>query len=77
MVLHEGLTLAGMGTVIGLFGALWLGRAGASLLFGVSASDPVTFVSVALVLFAIAAVTCYVPARRAMKIDPNAVLRQG
>jgi putative ABC transport system permease protein len=77
MVLHEGLTLAGMGTVIGLFGALWLGRAGASLLFGVSASDPVTFVSVALVLFAIAAVTCYVPARRAMKIDPNVALRQG
>lgn len=77
MVLHEGLTLAGMGIVIGLFGALWLGHAGASLLFGVSASDPVTFVSVALVLFAIAAVTCYVPARRAMKIDPNVALRQG
>jgi putative ABC transport system permease protein len=77
MVLHEGLALAGVGAVIGLFGALWLGHAGASLLFGVTAGDPVTFVSVALVLFAIAAVTCYIPARRAMKIDPNVALKQG
>lgn len=77
MVLGEGLALSAAGTVIGLCGALWLARAGASLLFGVSARDPATFVSVALVLFAIAAVACYVPARRAMKIDPNAALRQG
>ncbi len=77
MVLREGLALSATGTVIGLCGALWLARAGASLLFGVSARDPVTFVSVALGLIAIAAVACGVPARRAMKIDPNAALRQG
>jgi putative ABC transport system permease protein len=77
MVLREGLALSAAGTAIGLCGALWLARAGASLLFGVSARDPVTFVSVSLVLTVIAAVACGVPARRAMKIDPNAALRQG
>jgi ABC-type antimicrobial peptide transport system permease subunit len=77
MVLREGLALSATGMVIGLLGALWLAHVGVSLLFGVSARDPVTFASVTLVLTAIAAVACGVPARRAMKIDPNAALRQG
>jgi predicted permease len=77
MVFREGIVLSAAGSAIGLLGALWLGRAGASLLFGVSPRDPVTFISVVLALTAIAAAACYIPARRAMKIDPNVALKQG
>ncbi len=56
-------------------GAWWLGRAGSSLLFGVTATDPGTFVTVSLVLTAVAVAACYVPARRAMAIDPIVALR--
>jgi putative ABC transport system permease protein len=56
-------------------GAWWLGRAVSSLLFGVTASDPMTFTTVSLLLTAVAAAACYFPARRAMKVDPIAALR--
>ena len=75
MVVGEGLVLSLIGLGLGLVGAWWLGRAGSSLLFGVTGSDPLTFASVALLLAAVAIAACYVPARRAMKVDPIVALR--
>ena len=75
MVIGEGLILSVTGAVIGLVGALWLGRAGSSLLFGVSAADPWTFAAVSLLLTAVATAACYFPARRAMNVDPIVALR--
>jgi predicted permease len=75
MIIGEGLMLSLTGVVIGLGGAWWLGRAGSSLLFGVSAGDPWTFTTVSLLLTAVAIMASYLPARRAMKIDPIAALR--
>lgn len=75
MMIGEGLTLSLTGVALGLVGAWGLGRAGSSLLFGVSASDPVTFTAVSLLLTAVAMVACYVPARRAMTVDPIVALR--
>jgi predicted permease len=75
MILREGLTLTVTGVALGLVAALWLGRAVSSLLFGVSASDPLTFATVSLLLIAAATAACYVPARRAMKLDPIVALR--
>jgi len=75
MIIGEGLKLSLAGLVLGLGGALWLGRAGSSLLFGVTATDPLTFVTVSVLLTTVAAAACYFPARRAMKIDPIVALR--
>ena len=77
MIIGEGLTLGLTGLGLGLVGAWWLGRAGSSLLFGVTATDPLTFVTVSLVLTAVALAACYVPARHAMKVEPIVALRQG
>jgi ABC-type antimicrobial peptide transport system permease subunit len=60
---------------IGLAGALWLTRIASSLLFRVTATDPLTFLTVSLVLITVAAAACYFPARRAMKLDPITALR--
>lgn len=76
MVIGEGLTLSLTGLGLGLVGAWWLGRAGSSLLFGVTASDPLTFATVSLLLTAVATAACYFPARRAMKVDPLVALRK-
>ena len=75
MIIGEGLTLSLTGVALGLVGAWWLGRAGSSLLFGVTASDPLTFTTVSLLLTAVAIAACYFPARRAMKVDPIVALR--
>ncbi len=75
MIVREGLMLSLTGVAIGLVGASWLGRAGSSLLFGVTASDPLTFTAVSLLLTAVALAACYFPARRAMKVDPIVALR--
>ncbi len=75
MMIGEGLRLSLTGLGLGLLGALWLGRAGASLLYGVAASDPLTFTAVSLLLTAVAMAACYFPARRAMKLDPMVALR--
>jgi putative ABC transport system permease protein len=75
MVIGEGLALSLTGLAIGLAGAWWLGRAGSSLLFGVSATDPLTIGAVSLLLTAVAAAACCLPARRAMKVDPIVALR--
>jgi putative ABC transport system permease protein len=75
MIIGEGLTLTLTGLALGLVGALWLGRAGSSLLFGVTGSDPLTFTSVSLLLTAVALAASYVPARRATTVDPIVALR--
>ena len=76
MVLGEGLTLSLTGLAIGLVGALGLGQAISSLLFGVSPTDSLTFVSVSLLLITVGLAACCLPARRAMKVEPVAALRQ-
>jgi predicted permease len=75
MMIGEGLMLSLTGLALGLVGAWWLGRVSSSLLFGVTASDPLTFTTVSLLLTAVAAAACYFPARRAMTIDPIVALR--
>ena len=77
MIIGEGITLTLIGLALGLVGAWWLGQVGSSLLFGVTATDPLTFVTVSLVLTAVAIAACAVPARHAMKVEPNVALRQG
>jgi predicted permease len=75
MIIGEGVTLSLTGVAVGLVGAWWLGRAGSSLLSGVTASDPLTFMTVSLLLTAVAIAACYFPARRAMTVDPIVALR--
>ncbi|MGH9731571.1 MAG: FtsX-like permease family protein, partial [Candidatus Acidiferrales bacterium] len=74
-ILAQGLKLAGLGVLIGVAGALALSQLLASLLFGVSAADPLTFAAVAAVLITVALLACYIPARRAMRVDPMVALR--
>jgi len=75
LVLGEGARLTLLGVIFGLLAALGLTQLMRSLLFGVSALDPVTFASVAVVLALVAVVACCIPARRAMRTDPAAALR--
>jgi putative ABC transport system permease protein len=75
LVLGEGVKLALVGAAVGLAAALALSRLMTSLLYGVSASDPLTFAGVAFVLLGVALLACYIPARRAMRLDPNIALR--
>jgi putative ABC transport system permease protein len=75
-MLKEGMVLALIGMAIGLAASFAFTRLMESLLFGVSATDAATFVLVSLLLAAIAALACYLPARRAMKVDPMVALRR-
>ena len=75
VILGRGVGLAAIGAVVGVGAALWLTRVMESLLFSVSRRDPVTFVAVPLGLIAIAVLACYIPARRAMRVDPVIALR--
>ena len=75
MVLGQGLRLIGTGVLIGLGIALAVSRAVSSLLVGVSASDPMTYISVAVLLGGLALVAGYMPARRAMRVDVMVALR--
>ena len=75
MVMREGMSYVVVGLSVGLGGALLLGRLMSSLLFAVEPTDPLTFLIVALVLIAVAATACFVPARRVTSIDPMLALR--
>jgi putative ABC transport system permease protein len=75
MVVGQGLRLALVGAAVGVVGALALTRLMTTLLYGVAAMDPITFVVVALFLSAVALVATYLPARRATQIDPMLALR--
>ncbi|MGD8499981.1 MAG: ABC transporter permease [Phycisphaerales bacterium] len=75
LVIKKGLTLIVIGMVIGIAGALALTRVLRSLLYDVAPTDPVTLGAVCLLLMAVGLVACYIPARRAMKIDPMVALR--
>jgi predicted permease len=75
LVLNEGMLVIFAGLAIGLAASLLLTRFLASLLFGVRPTDPLTFASVALLLAGVALAACYVPARRAMRVDPVRALR--
>jgi len=75
LVLKEGLTLAASGLGLGLIGAIFVGRALKGLVYGVGSMDSIALFLVAMTLFAAALFACYVPARRAAKVDPIVALR--
>ncbi len=75
MAVGEGMTLAIFGTALGMVGGFLLTRLMASLLFGITAHDPITFAAVGVVVAAISFAACYIPARRAMRVDPIVALR--
>jgi len=75
LVLRQGMSLALIGIIVGLAGAVALTRLMSSLLYGVSATDPITFALISLLLAIAAMLACWIPARRAMKIDPMIALR--
>ena len=75
MILGQGLRTIFIGVAIGMAGSLALTRTVKSLLFGVTATDPLTFASVTLLLVGAALLACYIPARRATKVDPMVALR--
>jgi putative ABC transport system permease protein len=75
LVLGQGMAVIGIGLVLGLAASFALMRLMRSLLFGVGENDPLTFVAITLVLLVVALIACYVPARRATKVDPLIALR--
>ena len=75
LVLQEGVSLAGVGLFIGLFGTYFVGRVMKSIVYQVSTADPMTISVVVAVLLLCALVACYVPAHRATQVDPMVALR--
>jgi len=75
MVVRQGMALTAIGTLAGVTVALALVRVMSGLLFGVSAADPITFISIPMLLAIVSLVACYVPARRATRVDPMRALR--
>ena len=75
LVIGQGILLALIGAAIGIAAAVGVTRFMASMLFGIKATDPATFIGVAIMLIVVALAACYIPARRAMKVDPMVALR--
>ncbi|HTV56088.1 MAG TPA: ABC transporter permease, partial [Terriglobia bacterium] len=75
IVFGQGLTIVGVGVLIGIIGSLAITRVMASMLYGISAHDPLTYAVVAFIIAAVALLACYVPAHRATKVDPIVALR--
>ena len=75
LVLKQGIILTLIGVVIGLAGAIALSKVLGSVLYGVSATDPVTLISVAVIMVAVALMACFFPARKATKVDPLTAMR--
>jgi len=75
LVLGQGLTLAVVGVVIGVAGAFAATRFLRTLLFGITATDPVTYVGITVLLTGVALLACWIPARRAIRVDPMTALR--
>jgi len=75
LVLKQGMLLAGVGAIVGILVALPVARMAAGLLYGVSASDPLTYAGITVLLLGVALLACYLPARRATRIDPLVALR--
>ena len=75
MVLGQGLGLVIVGAAVGLVGAVVVSHLMTGLLYGVRPTDPLTFVVVALLLIGVALLACYIPARRALRVDPLVALR--
>ncbi len=75
LVLGYGMGMTAAGIAAGILGTLAISRVFTSQLYGVSATDPLTFAATALILLVVALVACYVPARRATRIDPIVALR--
>lgn len=75
LIMRQGMVLVAIGIALGVIASIILTRLTASLLYGVSATDPLTFGGVAILLFLVALLACYIPARRAMRTDPMAALR--
>jgi ABC-type antimicrobial peptide transport system permease subunit len=75
LVIGQGTKLIFMGVAIGIVASLGLTRLMSAMLYGVTATDPATYVAVALLLAAVALLACYIPARRAARVDPMVALR--
>jgi putative ABC transport system permease protein len=75
LVVKQGMALAFAGSAAGVVGALWLSRLMGGLLYDVPPNDPITFAAVAILLMIVALAASYIPARRAMRVDPMVALR--